>query len=469
MNIVDLIFSRNQTNSHTAFYDDKRHISYPELITESKKLANTLKNKGVKSGDHVSIVLPDCIENVVSLLGVWYLGGVAILINPRDPEKVIKEQCELVDSILTIDEQNCERIFADVSNTSPLETVTVKNNDDLALMYFTSGTTGHAKAVMHTHQTLYDFVSTTYFAKIMTPTDRIYVPPKAFSAYGFMCKILCPIWSGSTALLDSELNTPHRIKNNIESFKPTMFFAVPVLFAQLIGKLSQDVVRPMRCFSAGDILPQKILDKWIETTGQGIVNIYGSTEFQVIAYNKTGTTTHLGPHTDEYEIRIVDENNNVVQHGLPGRLQVRGKLVTTGYYKDEYWTNQMFTEDGWAHTNDVVYLDEDNNIHHLGRFNDVIKTAKGWVNPTEIENVLVSHEKIEQAAVVNIEDSLGIGHIEAFIVPTSQAQLESNELKAYTKNIIGKHAVPSKIHFVEFLPRTTTGKLQRHKLREPAL
>jgi acyl-coenzyme A synthetase/AMP-(fatty) acid ligase len=387
-----------------------------------------------------------------------------VLLNLRDSEKVLETQCELTDVKLTIDENNINDLYALVGSTDKLIKSVSKNVNDLGIIFFTSGATGHGKAVMHTIGNLLNFSNSTIYSRLSHPAERIYVVPKMFSAYGFMTKFLCPLWGGAKVYLDSEMNTPLRIKHNIENFKPTTFWAFPVIYAQLLGKLSD--INHMKCYSAGDILPQKVLDAWLATTGQGITNIYGSTEFFMISSNKTGKTTNLGPPAPEFQIRIVDNNEQPVPNGTPGTLEVKSFFCTTGYYKDEYWTKQMFSNDGWMRTNDIVYLDAEGNLNHLGRSKEVIKTARGWINPSEIENVLISHEAIEQAAVISVEGDNGIDRIEAYLVPAPNTNLNTIDPKVWVRENLNKHSVPSTIHIVDSLPRTTTGKLQRFRLKE---
>jgi acyl-coenzyme A synthetase/AMP-(fatty) acid ligase len=466
MNLAHIYFQKNQGNQNTVAYcDEHSSVTYAELETQSRQFAQLLNNQGFSAGDHAVISLLDRVETVMIVLAVWYAGGVVAMINPRDLPKNIQDQCDLVSPKIVINESNFADLIAQSKSLQPLAQAVDRNYEDMVTMWFTSGTTGHAKAVMHTIEScLFASQSAAEMHK-MTPQDRVYVIPKLFFAYGFIYTILVSIYAGATAFLDSDISLPQTVKRNIDTFKPTWLFAVPVIYSQLISRMSKQHL-DMTCVSAGDRLPQPVFDKWTELTGQRIHNLLGSTEFCIITYNESAQDTSLGKPMPGYQARLVDAHGNVVPAGQPGRLQISGRGMSVGYYKDEFWTKQTFNDFTWANSNDMLYQDEQGNLHHLGRANDVIKTPRGFINPGEIEESLLSFKGVEQAAVVSRPDANGVEYIEAYVVTVPDYTLQVNELKHWIKQRHDIYAVPAHIHLVTELPRTQTGKVQRYKLRE---
>lgn len=465
-NLAHIYFEKNKNNQDTVAYcDPNSTITYKELELQSRKLAQVLVNDGFCKGDHAAVTLLDRVESLIIILGIWYAGGIVVMMNPKDLDKNLENQNNLTTPKITFDESNFQDILIKSKTQNPLSEAVDRNYNDVVVMWFTSGTTGHAKAVMHTTESCLFAGETSAQIHKFSELDRIYVVPKLFFAYGFIYTVLVSVYSGSTAFVDSEMSLPQRVKHNIENFKPTWVFAVPVIYSQLLNRIPNEHINT-KFVSAGDRLPEPVFDRWFQKTGQRIHNLFGTTEFCITTYNQEANDTSLGKPVPGYQARLIDADGNVVPRGQPGRLQILGRGVSVGYYKDEYWTRITFTDHTWANTNDIMLEDEQGNLHHLGRSNDVIKTPRGFVNPGEIEESLLSFDGVEQAAVVSKPDANGIEYIEAHVVTVPNYNLQVNELKNWLKQKHDISAVPAQIHIVEELPRTPTGKVQRFKLRE---
>jgi acyl-coenzyme A synthetase/AMP-(fatty) acid ligase len=286
-----------------------------------------------------------------------------------------------------------------------------------------------------------------------------------FFGYGFLYNILVNLYLGSTALLDSDLAIPSRVKNKLDEFKPTWFLAVPIIYSQLLDKISHDV-SDITFVSSGDRLPQKLLDNWYTKTLTRIHNELGATEFSVITYNQEGSNIDIGSAINGYSIRVVDENNNEIEKGSIGRLQVFGNSMSVGYYSDEILTKSTFLDTNWANTNDMIFKDDNGKLYHLGRANDIIKTSRGFISPSEIEEVILSYFGIDQVAVISKPDENGVEYIEAHIVLSQGIDFKISGLKLWIKTKLNHCSVPSSIIIDESLPRTQTGKIQRYRLKE---
>lgn len=465
MNLAQIYFQRNQDNQNTVACCDKHSsMTYKQLETHSRQFAQILADRGLATGDRVAVILLDRVETIMIVLAIWYAGGVVVMMNPRDLEKNIQAQCDLIEPKIIINESNVASLLESSAKTMPMSCPVDRDYHDTVTMWFTSGTTGHAKAVMHTIESCLFSSQATIEVQKISRADRLYAIPKLFFAYGFICNVFVSIYAGATAFLDSDISLPQTVKRNIDTFKPTWLFAVPVIYSQLISRMPSKQLE-MTCVSAGDRLPQPVFEKWAALTGQRIHNLFGTTEFCIITYNQTADDTSLGTPLPGYQARLVDPQGDVVAPGQPGRLQISGRGTCVGYYKDEYWTKQTFGDHVWGNTNDMMYQDKQGNLHHLGRANDMIKTPRGFINPVEIEESLLSYAGVEQAAVISRPDVNGVEHIEAHVVTVPDHTLQVNELKQWIRQRHDGHAVPAHIYVVTELPRTHTGKVQRYKLR----
>ena len=329
---------------------------------------------------------------------------------------------------------------------------------DVALMLWTSGTTGHSKAVMHSHDNVFaQCLGNSELNLGLSPGDRIYSTAKLSFAYGIISSLFGNMWCGAQAFLDSGLATPGRVKHNIEVFNPTIFFSVPVIYSQLVTRIEK---LPMIKFvSSGDRLPEALLSRWKAITHQPICNCLGTTEcLTSFIFNHDGTPS-IGKAIPTYRTRIVDIDGNIVERGKVGRLQVRAPSVGVGYWDDPEWTAKYFQD--WVTTGDVCWEDETGNMYHMGRAGDVIKIAGHFINPSELEETLEAYPGVEQSAVVSIPNEHGVERIEAYVV----GAVEARDLRAWMHKHHDRQRCPRNIHVVAELPRTDSGKIQRYKLR----
>jgi acyl-coenzyme A synthetase/AMP-(fatty) acid ligase len=471
-NYVQVLFERHQDLDRWCYSDDQGQLTYADLHKQTKQMANWLLEHGVKPGDRVSILLLDQTSTLTLFLGAIWAGAVPVISNIRGRDENIQYQVKYIEPALVVTDS------AHVDNTrgwSPapvcditdvvgqldqeMEHAVAREDTDISYMAWTSGTTGHFKAVMHSHASLLAIARVTHNVYGIQQTDRVYNTPKLFFAYGIsvMSSVL---YSSAHGLLEPGLTTPALIKRNFICFKPTWFSTVPVVYSQLVN---QDWTQTFsaKCLSAGDRLPQALLDTWQQRTGTIIYNMMGSSEMGTAYTIHRESTPCLGQLLPEFQAQIVDDQGNVLPPGETGVMQVTGPTRALGYYKDPKWTAHTFGD--WVDTRDVCYQDANGNFYHVGRAGDTIKIHGVWVNPLDLEETLTSHPAVEQAAVVGNPDSQGVDNIEAHVVLRSI--VTAAELKKWMLRTHEKSACPRKIHIVAELPRTDTGKIQRYKLR----
>lgn len=343
--------------------------------------------------------------------------------------------------------------------------------DDIALLAFTSGTTGNAKGTIHFHSDVIA-VCDCFPPYVLKPDrDDVFAgsPPFAFT-YGLGGLILFPMRIGASAILLEQAAPPQLIKG-IQDFKATVVFTAPTAYRAMLGLLGQHDVSSLRaCVSAGEHLPAATFEAWEEATGLRIIDGIGSTEMLHIFISESGAGARPGSTgrvVPGYQARIVDEEGNPLPPGGVGRLAVKGP--TGCRYLDDPERQRGYVQNGWNLTGDSFSMDEDGYFWYQARTDDMIISAGINISGIEVENVLLEHPKVQECGVVGVPD-VERGHIvKAFLVlrPGNEGGPELiKELQDYVKSQIAPYKYPRQIEFVDALPRTLTGKLQRFRLRE---
>jgi benzoate-CoA ligase family protein len=339
---------------------------------------------------------------------------------------------------------------------------------------YSSGSTGKPKAAVHRHR---DMVATSQLFGRDTlgirEDDVIFSAAKLFFAYGLGNAMTFPLWTGATAILLGERPTAGNTLETIERFRPTVYFGVPTLYAaqlQLLERARPDLSSLRLCVSAGEALPPEILRRWKERTGLDILDGLGSTEaLNTFISNRPGDVRPgtSGKPVAGYQVRILDERGAEAGPDVPGRLQVKGPSLAAYYWNDPEKTARTMVGD-WLETGDTYFRDGEGYYHYCGRSDDMLKVGGIWCSPIEIEARLVDHPKVLEAAVVGRPDGNGLVKPEAWVVlreGVPPAEALAAELMAHCKDHLAPYKFPRGIHFVEELPKTATGKIQRYRLR----
>jgi benzoate-CoA ligase family protein len=345
--------------------------------------------------------------------------------------------------------------------------------DSPGFWLYTSGTTGTPKAAMHRHGSIAR-VCETYAHQVLgiTPGDRCYSVAKLFFAYGMGNSLFFPFSVGATAVLDPARATPAGAAARLAEDRPSLFFAGPAFFAAL---LAADV--PPQAFasvrlatSAGEALPAEIYRRFTSRYGVDIIDGLGSTEaLHIFISNQPGAVRPgtSGTVVPGYEARLVDDHDEPVADGHPGRLLVRGDSIATGYWCRTATTRQVFQGE-WLRTGDTYVRSDDGFYTCLGRTNDMIKAGGIWVSPTEVEARIVQHESVAECAVVGHRDADGLEEVVACVVPMPGTAVDGDQLIAFCREGLAAFKRPRQVLVLEGLPKTATGKIQRVVVREIA-
>ena len=342
--------------------------------------------------------------------------------------------------------------------------------DDVAFWLYSSGSTGQPKGAIHLHGDLAE-TARLYGEGILglRPDDVVFSAAKLFFAYGLGNAMTFPFAAGATSVLLADRPTPQSVAALLQKEKPTFFFGVPTLFAGMLAdSTATDLGGRLRfCVSAGEPLPRDIGLRWRERYGVDILDGIGSTELLHIFLSlrpgdvRYGTT---GKPVPGYEIQIVDEQDRPLPPGEIGELRVSGPSSAVAYWNNRQKSLHAF-RGRWTYTGDKYVQDADGYFVYCGRSDDMIKAGGQWVSPAEVESALVAHPSVLEAAVVAHKDENQLDKPKAFVVLKPGARATSEELQRFVKERLAPFKYPRWVEFVEGLPKTATGKIQRFKLR----
>ncbi|MBV8355082.1 MAG: benzoate-CoA ligase family protein, partial [Candidatus Eremiobacteraeota bacterium] len=361
---------------------------------------------------------------------------------------------------------------------APLATYVPTHRDGFAFFLYSSGTTGEPKGVVHLHHDMW-VCARTYAEKVLRvrPDDRAYSVAKLFFAYGLGNALYFPMDVAATAILHAGRPTPDAVLAQIARHRPTLFFAVPTAYAQILAALDAgaefDLSSIRACVSAGEALPAGIFERWRERTGLEIVDGLGSTEILHIFISNQPDRCRAGssgkPVTG-YDVRLIDESGLEVAQGEIGDLLVRGDSTMAMYWNKHERTKTTLAGD-WIRTGDKYRCDEDGYYWHAGRSDDMLKVGGNWVSPVEVEGALSAHDAVLECAVVGRVGEDGLTKPHAYVVLREKrmyapGELEA-ELKIFVKTTLAPYKYPRWITVVPELPKTATGKTRRFLLRTP--
>jgi benzoate-CoA ligase family protein len=367
--------------------------------------------------------------------------------------------------------------FQDFLASGDPDAATVEaSGDEVAFWLYSSGSTGAPKGVRHVHSALRASAET-YGAQVLQiePDDVMFSAAKAFHAYGLGNTMTFPMSVGAQAVMLPDRPTADAVLEAMARWQPTIFGGVPTLYASL---LANPYIRPnagsdrlRRCISAGEALPEDIGKRWSALVGVDILDGIGSTEMlHIFISNRIGDVRYgtSGKPVPGYEARIVSELGSHVPHGENGELIVSGPTAADGYWNQREKTRKTFRGE-WTYTGDTYSRDADGYYRFCGRSDEMLKVSGVWVSPFEVEEALISHPAVLEAAVIGRQDRDGLVKPKAFVIlrdAAGHSEPLAESLKAHVKDRIGVWKYPRWIEFVDTLPKTATGKIQRFRLRE---
>ena len=479
---------------------EQRRRTYGQVADESARVADALTRAGIHREERAVMLMLDQVEFPAIFWGCLKAGVVAVPLNTllaTDVYETILNDARA--SILFVSDALLPVVLPAAQNTPSLRKIVVigaapdgtesyevfldgatraapavVGDDECAFWLYSSGSTGQPKGVRHVHAALKS-TADTYGAQGLgiQENDTVYSVAKLFFAYGLGNAMTFPMSVGATTILFPGRPTPDGVAGILGAEKPTIFCGVPTLYAALIQYLESEgrPDAPLRmCISAGEALPEEIGKSWHALWDVDILDGVGSTEMlHIFLSNAPGDVVYgtSGRAVPGYDLRLVDEDGAEVATGGIGELLVRGASAADGYWNKRDKSRATF-EGEWTRTGDKYERNADGRLVYCGRTDDMFKVSGIWVAPFEVEQSLISHPAVLEAAVVPARDPEGLEKPKAFIVlKDAAARVKPEDLQDFVKDKIGKWKYPRWIEFVDDLPKTATGKIQRFKLRDP--
>ena len=482
----------------TAILSAERCVTFGELSEEVNRVGNGLKGLGIGFGDTVALLAPDSVEWVSAYFGTIKIGAVALSLNtlltPEEYRQMIddcrarvllchpdfmpaveqvRSELALLEQILVIGSDEYE----DWLSQAPTELIAERTHrEDICCLNYSSGTTGEPKGIPHAHKDL-PLTAQLWGVGVLglTDEDRTFGAAKLFFTFGTGGNLIFPFHVGASCVLLA--GSPRDLGNvfgTVARFKPTVLYNAPTGYAMALSMPdlteAYDLDSLRICVSAGEALPAPICQQWKERTGLDIVDGIGSTEnYHIFLSNRPGDIRagSSGKPFEGYELRLVDDAGHDLPQGEIGNLWVKGETAALGYLHRYDKTRETFAGE-WLVTGDKYYTDEDGYYWHAGRSDDMLKVGGIWVSPVEVESTLLHHDAVLEAAVVGEEDRDGLVKPLAYVRLNAGFEAGEDlarELIGHCKTEMASYRRPRRIEFVNELPKTATGKIQRFKLR----
>lgn len=480
--------------------------TYAELCADACRWGNGFASLGLKRGDRVLLFLDDTPAYPAAFFGAVRAGFVPLLINTLTPPDLL--QFYLADSgaaVAVADAEFCARFNAEACKDTSLHTLIVVNGavgdqaapkavaaadwlsqfpaelteapthrDEMAFWMYSSGSTGRPKGIVHLqHDMAYSELAFARNVLRLTPDDICFSVPKIFFAYGFGNSVTFPFSAGAATLLLPGQPKPVAIFAAIEQYKPTVFFGLPTLYTSLTkaeGAQLTSFASLRMALSAAEVLSAEVFHGWKTLTGLEIVEGLGSTEVLHIYLSNRPEHKKLGAaglRVPGYEVALRDKDGSDVGDNEEGILWVRGDSNTPLYWNRPDKSAETIRDGGWIYTGDRFVRDSDGFHFFRGRADDLIKISGQWVYPLEVELCLADHPDIRECAVFAAELPDRRMTLKAVVVMNSRATDQSKvtrRLQDYVKGKLLPYKYPREVIFIDELPKTGTGKIDRQAL-----
>lgn len=478
---------------------NNQRITYAQLDTRVSQLASGLQQLGVKPGDRVLIALRNSPEMVIAYYAIIRMKSVVVPVNPQytiNELGVIIKDClpaavitcpELQGTFAMINESvkiprgiivnSCS---AERNTIYTLEQVCSKGVDafpetryrreDVAEILYTAGTPDKPKGAMLTNYNLYSNALTFSQLCRMGPADRALLTAQAYHAGGQTCVMNNAIVAGATLVIQEGWKGAEELLKIIDKEKITFFFGTPTMYKYILNfpDLDKYNTSSLRIALTGAAsAPADLYDTFYAKMKLHLTEGYGLSETSpVVSINfisESGKKGSIGKPIPGVEVKIFDYEDREVPPGQVGEIVVRGPNVMKGYLNHDEETRWVL-RNGWFHTGDLAYMDEEGYLYIVDRKKDLIIRGGVNINPKEVEEVLYEHPGVFEVAVVGVPDALMGEEILAFIMPRGGRQLEEDELKEFCRGKMAKYKIPRYYRFVDNLPKTSSGKLMRKEL-----
>jgi long-chain acyl-CoA synthetase len=490
-----------ETPDKTAIIFEDRCISYAELDLLIDRAAAGFLKLGLLQGDVLSLFLPSLPELIIGYLATVRAGLVVNVVNAMLKEQevaYILKDCR--SKAILVDESRLpliEAIRPEVSSlttviqlkgseisaypdfeillresASPYQASGTKGSDTCHLMY-TSGTTGWPKGVMATHLNIWH--NAVEFGKVhFNPQDTIMVATPIFHCWGLVNGTFGMLSQGGT-VITVERFYPEKTLSDIERLKPTVFIGVPPMYNLILKQPNldqRDLSSIGFCLSAATKMPENLIHQVQEKMNWRYAEAWGLTEVSCVGATSPYTETRIGScgrGMADAQMKVVDPSGRTLPPGEQGELCVRGTCVTRGYLNKPEATQMVFDAEGWFHSGDIAYLDEEGYAYIVDRLKDMINVGGEKVFPSEVEDMMLAHPRIKDVVVIGIADELKGEAPKAFIQLKEGESSSAEEIRAFCQAKMAPYKVPMAIDFIDEIPRSAAGKALRRLLRDKEL
>lgn len=497
----DLLSRHNHRQLKTAYIDANTGdtLTFGQLNDQAHRFAQGLIAQGFQQEQRVLLCMHDGLLWPVAFLGSILAGVIPIAVNtlltPQDYAFMLQDSRAhglLVSQALwpqfadvLPQALGCKHVFIDadeshahgmsmaqlIQNTQPLKQCTSTLADDVCFWLYSSGSTGTPKGTLHLHSHIIQ-TAHLYGGDILglTDNDVVFSAAKLFFAYGLGNALSFPLAHGATTVLLNKRATPDYVFSVLKTYQPTVFYGVPTLFASLLADADRPTAKDLNlrvCTSAGEALPAEIGKRWQAEFGVDILDGIGSTEMlHIFLSNRPGRVRYgtTGEVVPGYALRLVNDEGQPCAAGELGELHIQGPTSAVMYWNNREKTKHTFAGE-WTRSGDKYSCDSEGFYTYGGRSDDMLKVGGIYVSPFEVEASLMTHAGVLEAAVIGVDDEQGLTKPKAFVVCKLGQTLTADELKLHVKSQLAPFKYPRWIEFVNELPKTATGKIQRFKLR----
>ncbi len=496
INIADYFLDarvREGKGTRPAVLTDAGTLTYGAIQALANQFGHILTEAGVQPEQRVMIALPDGPEFVAALFGTLKIGAVVVMVNPELKPDAIAYLYDHTRARVVVAHQDTARAFRTAAGDARhLKTVLVlgekalddqlaqapatleafpTHRDDAAIWLFSGGTTGRPKVVVQTHGS---FANTTecYAKGVIGYTERDVTlsVPKLYFGYATGSNLLFPFAVGGATVLFAEAATPDLVFQKIARFRPTILINVPTMINQMVshpGAAAHDLSCLRLATSAGEALPVELYHRWKQVFGVELLDGLGTAEmWHIFISNRPGQARPgtLGTVVPGFDVKVCDDDGRELPAGEVGALWVRGDSRAIGYWQQMEQTKQGFRGE-WYVSGDIVRRDAEGYFTYCGRADDLLKVSGKWLAPQEVENCLLQHPAVKEVAVVGVVGEQGLLKPHAFVVAQELREGLAEELQAFVRERLEPYKYPRQVVFLDALPRTHLGKVDRARLR----